>query len=153
AVPLVYTIHHHRDEPTSRLYERNQRATFVAISRRQLDLEVDLARAVVIHHGLSPHRYPASARDEGYLLHLGRYARAKGTHLAIDAAAVAGLPLKLAGRVHPEDAVYFAEQVGPRLRRPGVEEVGEVGHARKVGLLRGARAVLMPLQWEEPFGL
>jgi glycosyltransferase involved in cell wall biosynthesis len=149
----VYTLHHHRQEPASRLYARHPLAAFVAISRRQLELEVELAGAVVIHHGLAPHRYPASARDEGYLLHLGRYARDKGTHLAIDAAAAAGLPIKLAGRVHPDDAAYFAEEVAPRLCRPGVEELGEAGHARKVGLLRGARAVIMPLQWEEPFGL
>jgi glycosyltransferase involved in cell wall biosynthesis len=152
-VPMVYTIHHHRHEPASRLYANNQHAAFVAISRRQLDLEVELAAAVVIHHGLRPDRYPASVRDEGYLLHLGRYAHEKGTHLAIDAAAAAGLPIKLAGRVHPDDAAYFAEHVAPRLRRPGVEELGEAGHAHKVGLLRGARAVLLPLQWEEPFGL
>src|SRR5262249_34935940 len=68
-------------------------------------------------------------------------------------AAAAGLPIKLAGRVHPEDVAYFAEEVAPRLCWPGVEELGEAGHARKVGLLRGARAVVLPLQWEEPFGL
>ncbi len=153
AVPLVYTLHHHRMEPASRLYARSPGVTFVAISGRQRELEVELASAVVIHHGLTPDRYPCSVRDEGYLLHLGRYAAEKGTHLAIDAAAVAGLPIKLAGRVHEQDAAYFAEQVAPRLGRPGVEELGEAGPARKVGLLRGARAMILPLQWEEPFGL
>jgi glycosyltransferase involved in cell wall biosynthesis len=34
-----------------------------------------------------------------------------------------------------------------------VEEVGEAGPARKVALLRGARALVCPLLWEEPFGL
>jgi glycosyltransferase involved in cell wall biosynthesis len=153
ATPVVYTIHHHRVEAISRLYAANQRATFVAISRRQLELEIDLEDAAVIHHGIAPDRYPPSERDEGYLLHLGRYAPEKGTHLAIDAARVAGLPIKLAGRVHPQDAQYFADEVAPRLGRPGVEELGEVGPARKLALLRGARALLCPLQWEEPFGL
>ena len=151
--PLVYTIHHHRIEPISRLFARCPRAAFVAISRRQLELEVPLGDATVIHHGLSADRYPPSDRDEGYLLHLGRYAAEKGTHLAIDAARRAGLPIKLAGRTHPQDAAYFADEVAPRLRHPLVEEVGEVGHARKVALFRGARAVICPLQWEEPFGL
>jgi glycosyltransferase involved in cell wall biosynthesis len=153
AVPLVYTLHHHRLESASRLYANCPGVAFVAISRRQRELEAELASAAVIHHGLTPDRYPPSVRDEGYLLHLGRYAPEKGTHLAIDAAAVAGLPLKLAGRVHEQDAAYFAEHVAPRLRRLGVEALGEAGPARKVGLLRGARAVLLPLRWEEPFGL
>ncbi len=125
----------------------------MAISARQRELEIELADVVVIHHGVTPDRYPPSVRDQGYLLHLGRYAPEKGTHLAIDAAAAAGLPIKLAGRVHEQDAAYFAEQVAPRLGRPGVEELGEAGPARKVALLRGARAVILPLQWEEPFGL
>jgi glycosyltransferase involved in cell wall biosynthesis len=152
-VPMVYTLHHHRIEPISRLYARSPRTAFVAISRRQLELEVPLGGATVIYHGLSADRYPPSYRDEGYLLHLGRYAPEKGTHIAIDVARLAGLPIKLAGRAHPQDAAYFAEEVAPRLRLDGVEEVGEVGHARKVALLRGARAVVCPLQWEEPFGL
>ncbi len=108
---------------------------------------------MVILHGLRADRYPPSERDDGYLLHLGRYAPEKGTHLAIEAARVAGLPIKLAGRVHAEEAQYFAEEVLPRLGQPGVEEVGEAAHGRKVALLRGARALICPLQWEEPFGL
>jgi len=151
--PVVYTIHHHRIEAMSRLYARHARATYVAISGRQLELEIPFEDAAVIHHGLAAERYPSSRRDQGYLLHLGRYAPEKGTHLAIDAARMAGLPLLLAGRVHEQDAAYFAAEVAPRLGRPGVEELGEAGHARKVALLRGARAVLLPLQWEEPFGL
>jgi len=153
SVPLVYTLHHHRTEPLSRLYSANQRASFVAISQRQLELEVALADATVIHHGLDARRYPPSDHDEGYLLHLGRYAEQKGTHLAIDVATLADLPIKLAGRIHEEDEAYFREHVAPRLERRGVFEVGEAAHARKVALLRGARALIAPLTWEEPFGL
>ncbi len=47
---------------------------------------------------------------------------------------------------------YFATQIEPRLG-PGVTYVGEVGGERKLSLLRNARALLMPVQWEEPFGM
>jgi len=151
--PVVCTLHHHRDPSTSRVYEAHPGVVYVAISERQRELEAKLPGAVVIHHGLRPERYPASDGDDGYLLHLGRYAPEKGTHLAIDAARAAELPLKLAGRTHPQDAAYFAQYVAPRLERPGVEELGEADVARKVPLLRGARGLLCPLQWEEPFGL
>lgn len=153
SVPIVHTVHHHREEAISRLFAAHPRVVYVAISRRQLDLETPLARAAVIHHGLSPARYEPSLRDEGYLLHLGRYAVEKGTHLAIDAARLAGLPLKLAGRIHAPDVTYFEREIKPRLNHEGVEELGEAEHDRKVALLRGARALLCPLQWEEPFGL
>jgi glycosyltransferase involved in cell wall biosynthesis len=151
--PFVYTIHHHREEPASRLYAAHQYVAYVAISRRQLELETRLEHATVIHHGLSPERYPESDRDAGYLLHLGRYAPEKGTHLAIDAARIAGLPLVLAGRTHAQDRAYFEAKVAPLLRGADVSEVGEADHPRKLSLLRGARALLCPLQWEEPFGL
>ena len=150
---LVHTLHHHQDEATSRLYAAHPGVGYVAISRRQLELETSLPGAVVIHHGLSPERYPEGDGEGGYLLHLGRYAPEKGTHLALDIAALASLPIKLAGRTHPPDVAYVAEQVAPRLGRPGVEELGEADPIRKLGLLRGARALLCPLQWEEPFGL
>jgi glycosyltransferase involved in cell wall biosynthesis len=151
--PVVHTLHHRREEEFSRIYAIHPEVHYVAISQRQLDLEEPLPRASVIHHGVSPSRYPPSARDEGYLLHLGRFAPEKGTHLAIDVARLAGLPIKLAGRTHPCDAGYHREHVAPRLRHEGVEEVGEADLERKVALLRGARALVCPLQWEEPFGL
>ncbi len=152
-VPVVHTIHHHQDPATSRLYAAYPDVGYVAISQRQLDLEGALPGAVVIHHGLHPDRYPLGAKDDGYLLHLGRYAAEKGTHLAIDVAVRAGLPLKLAGRIHAPDVDYFRAEVAPRIESSGVEEVGEADHDRKVALLRGARAVVCPLSWEEPFGL
>ena len=128
-------------------------ATYVAIQPAAAQqLEAPLV-ASVIHHGLRPDRYPPSEGDLGYLLHLGRYAPEKGTHLAVDVAVGAGLPLKLAGRTHPQDEAYVAAHLGPRLSRPGVEELGEADPPRKLALLRGARALLCPLQWEEPFGL
>jgi glycosyltransferase involved in cell wall biosynthesis len=150
--PCVYTLHHHRDPATSRLYAENPGVSYVCISARQRAIE-DPLPAAVIHHGIRPDPYLPSDEEDGYLLHLGRFAPEKGTHLAVDVAVAAGLPLKLAGRTHPQDSAYFAAEVAPRLGQPGVEEVGEAGPNRKVALLRRARALLCPLQWEEPFGL
>jgi glycosyltransferase involved in cell wall biosynthesis len=154
-IPVVYTIHHHRDENFSRIYAAHPEAHYVAISRRQLELEVPLSNATVIHHGVHPADYPPSTRDQGYLLHLGRFAPEKGTHLAIDAAHGARLPLILAGRVHTkdDDQQYSERELSPRLELPGIKIAGEADYRRKVALLRGARALLCPIQWEEPFGL
>jgi len=152
-VPFVYTLHHKRDEALSRLYASHPQAFYVAISKRQLELEIPLRHASIIHHGLSPKHYPPSLDDAGYLLHLGRYSRDKGTHTAIDIAHRAGLPIRLAGRAHPEDRTYFEEFVVPRLTLPEVYEHGEADLTQKVMLLRSARALVCPIEWEEPFGL
>jgi glycosyltransferase involved in cell wall biosynthesis len=152
-LPAVCTIHHRAMPTSSAVYAGHPGVRFVAISARQRDLEARLADVHVVHHGVDPRRYPPSARDEGHLLHLGRYAEEKGTHVAIDVARRAGLPLVLAGRTHAQDEAYFATEVAPRLGGPGVREVGEASGARKTDLLRGARALLAPIAWEEPFGL
>ncbi len=154
-IPVVYTLHHHRDEALSRLYASHPEVHYVAISQRQLDLEVPLRHATVIHHGLDVDEYPPTRRDEGFLLHLGRFAPEKGTHLAIDAAIAAKMPIVVAGRVHekPEDQAYFDTELVPRLNLPGVMLGGEADPRRKLSLLQQARAVLCPILWEEPFGL
>ena len=154
-IRVVYTLHHHREERLSRLYAAHPEVHYVAISRRQLDLEVPLRHASVIHHGVDVDDYPMSPRDEGYVLHIGRFAPEKGTHLAIDAAVAARVPLVVAGRVHQkqEDQDYFDAEIVPRLNLPRVMIAGEADHHRKLALLQQARALLCPIQWEEPFGL
>src|SRR5439155_505712 len=67
------------------LYRRS-RAHFVAISERQRALMQELAEARVIHHGLDPKCHRFGAGDGGYCIFLGRFAREKGPHHAIDAA-------------------------------------------------------------------
>jgi glycosyltransferase involved in cell wall biosynthesis len=153
SAPVVHTVHHRREDEFSRIYVVHPSVHYVAISRRQLELEAPLPRSRVIHHGLLPERYPPTTAQGSYLIHLGRFSAEKGTEVAIDVAQRAGLRLALAGRVHPEDRSFYALEVTPRLESGYVDVVGEADPTRKVALLREARALLCPLRWEEPFGL
>ena len=83
----------------------------------------------------------------------GRFARDKGPHVAIDAARAAGVAIRLGGAPHRGDHEYFERELRPRLLRPGVTAVGEVGGRDKRDLLADACALLFPVDWEEPFGL
>jgi glycosyltransferase involved in cell wall biosynthesis len=153
--PLVYTVHHDDGPDYARLQAlyRRSRAQFVAISARQRELMPELADARVIHHGLDPACHPLGRGDGGYCAFLGRFAAEKGVHHALDAAALARLPIRLGGRPHWCDRDYFAEKLSARLAAPGVTHVGEVGGDDKRALLGGACALLFPIEWEEPFGL
>jgi glycosyltransferase involved in cell wall biosynthesis len=104
----------------------------------------------VVHHGLDPNRFRPTV-DQGYLLFLGRYDRVKGVESAIEVARRAGLPLVMAGE--PHDRSYYEAEVRPLVESNGVLEVGPVGGQRKAALLARARALLFPIEWEEPFGL
>src|SRR5581483_2872780 len=84
---------------------------------------------------------------------VSRLAREKGPHTAIDVAAAAGLEIRVAGRVHPPDRAFAAREVEPRLALPHVTYLGGIGTDVKVPLLRDARALLAPVEWDEPFGL
>lgn len=147
--PAIATLHHDCDERLSRIYHANPQVKLVAISRSQARRERTPVGAIV-HHGLSPERFPILP-DQGYLLYLGRYSREKGPHLAIEIAARAKVPLVMAGDPHELD--YYREEVLPRIRKHGVLELGPVGGARKANLLARARALLFPIEWDEPFGL
>jgi glycosyltransferase involved in cell wall biosynthesis len=150
--PLVYTLHHARGESLSRYYRRFPEVQFVAISRDQAGRETGVGSSVVIHHGLDPGRYHVSD-PESYVCFVGRLSIEKGPHTAIEASLRAGVPIRLAGDVHPSDVEFAEAEVLPLLQEPSVTYLGPVGTQEKTSLLAGARALLAPIEWDEPFGL
>ena len=64
-----------------------------------------------------------------------------------------GLPLKIAAKVDRVDRDYFEREIRPLLDLPGIEYIGEIGDEDKSDFLSGALALLMPIDWPEPFGL
>lgn len=155
SVPFIYTIHHVRDDTLSRFYEHYPWVWYVAISGRQRELEAKLPRLTTIHHGLNPERYAGPSVAGEHLCFIGRLSEVKGPHVAIDVAEEVGLPIIVAGRVHRDDKDpdFAIREIGPRLERSHVKYLGAIGMERKSEVLRSARALLMPLGWEEPFGL
>jgi glycosyltransferase involved in cell wall biosynthesis len=155
--PVVYTHHHVQDARLSRYYAHAPSAIVrVAISARQAALEQP-APDHVVHHGLEPDLYGAVAPgdDAGYAFFLGRLAWCKGPELAIAAARQAGIPLVVAGTVHADDGPEGWEDavLRPALRQPHVRWIAEADLDAKRRHFAGARALLVPIRWEEPFGL
>jgi glycosyltransferase involved in cell wall biosynthesis len=153
-IHTVYTLHHCRDQRLLDLYCDFPDVAYVGISQRQVDLVPEMRVEEVILHGLDPDLYDVGSGVGGYVAFLGRFAREKGPHFAIDAARLAGVPLRMGGGVHPPDRVFFDNEIRPRLAQAeGVEWLGELSHLPKRSLLGEARALLFPIDWEEPFGL
>jgi glycosyltransferase involved in cell wall biosynthesis len=152
-LPLVYTLHHTHESSLSDYYRHFPEAEYVAISHDQAHRETGVRACTVIHHGLDPARYRWSEHPEAYVCFVARFAPEKGAHTAIDVAALAGVPIRVAGDVHPPNVGYFHAEVESRLRLPHVTCLGWIGTERKVPLLCGARALVAPIDWNEPFGL
>jgi glycosyltransferase involved in cell wall biosynthesis len=108
-----------------------------------------------VHHGVPRDLLPFSPRaGGGYLAFLGRISPEKGPNRAIEIAARAGMPLKIAAKVDRVDQAYWDDIIHPMVKaHPNVEYLGEISESEKAAFLGDAAALLFPIDWPEPFGL
>ncbi len=153
--PIVVTNHG--------LFSRQHRVLFaaaaqlgvaiVAISEDQRRRAGPVPVAAVVRHGLDIDAFPVGRGDGGYAMWVGRFSPGKGAAEAIEIARRAGVPLRIAGKMHDlEEREYFHANVEPALGED-VVNLGEISPAERDEHLRHAVALLNPIQWDEPFGL
>ncbi|HKB13542.1 MAG TPA: glycosyltransferase [Vicinamibacterales bacterium] len=110
----------------------------------------------VIYNCAVPERYPFAADTDPLtapLVFLGRLDRCKGAHHAIEVAQRLRRRLIIAGNVSPlaHEQEYFEQELAPRIDGELVTYVGAVNDEQKRSLLGRAAAMLMPIEWDEPF--
>jgi glycosyltransferase involved in cell wall biosynthesis len=151
---VVTTMHNPFNAELTDVYRRSAaRVPIIAISHAQRRPVPDLPVARVIHHGLDANDFPFGDGLGGYCLFLGRMSADKGPHRAMEAAYKAGVPLIMCAKMRdPWEFDYFDEYVRPYLN-DDIQYLGEVPHQKKLELLAGARALLFPIKWNEPFGM
>jgi glycosyltransferase involved in cell wall biosynthesis len=125
--------------------------TFVAVSRHTAGAWSHLVpHAHVILNGVDVARWRLGPGGDSAVW-FGRIAPEKGAHLAIDAARLAGCPLRLAGPI--ADRAYYETEIRPRLTHPGIEHVGHLTHAELEWVVGHASTALVTPCWDEPYGL
>jgi glycosyltransferase involved in cell wall biosynthesis len=146
--PIVHTLHGPFTIETAAFYARHgHKGGLVGISRAQLaGAPPNLHPMAVIPNPIAVADWPLRETKEDYLLWVGRMTPGKGPHRAIEAA-------RLAGVVQPRQQAFFDREVAPHIDGAAVRFVGEVAGARKRSLFAGASGLLMPIRWEEPFGM
>ena len=110
----------------------------------------------VIYNCAAPERYPFVADTDpatAPLVFLGRLDRCKGAHHAITVAQRLQRRLIIAGNISPlpHEEEYFRAEIAPRVDGKLVTYIGPVGDQQKRTLLGQAAAMLLPIEWEEPF--
>jgi glycosyltransferase involved in cell wall biosynthesis len=110
----------------------------------------------VIYNCASPEKYACRTDVDGRtapLVFLGRLERCKGAHTAIDVARRLKRQLIIAGNIStlPEEREYFATEIEPAIDGDLISYVGPVDDGEKNALLGRAAALLLPIEWEEPF--
>ena len=104
---------------------------------------------------LADYDFEPDVAPDAPLVFLGRIEQIKGTHTAVAVAKATGRSLVIAGNVPETDEHrrYFDEQVAPHLDGEQIRYVGPVDDVQKNDLIGRALAFLMPIEWEEPFGI
>lgn len=93
--------------------------------------------------------------DNAPLIFLGRLDRVKGCHIAIKVALATGNNLIIAGNISniSDEIDYFKNMIEPHIDNVKIKYVGEVDNINKIKYLQLSKALLMPIEWEEPFGI
>ena len=127
---------------------------FSAISQWMMKPVADIGLWHLVPNGVALSLFPfvEDPGREAPLMFLGRVEEIKGPHLAIEIAQRTCLPLVIAGNVPSEHQAWFDDNIAPHLN-DRIRYVGPVDDARKAELLGNARALLMPILWDEPFGI
>ncbi len=153
--PFLTTLHGRLDLPEiAPIFAHFPRMPVVSISDDQRRGLHGPNYVRTVHHGL-PSRLllPQPQASCDYLAFLGRIAPEKGPDRAIRIARATGIPLRIAAKVSETDRAYFNSVIQPMIAEGGVEMIGEISDAEKPAFLSGAAALLMPIDWPEPFGL
>lgn len=112
---------------------------------------------VPIHNcvDLNTYTFQPQVAADAPLVFLSRVERIKGAHTAIAIAQRTNRRLIIAGNQvnSPDGARYWEEAIAPHLGKNGIEYIGAVNDAQKNELLGQAAAMLVPIEWNEPFGI
>lgn len=127
---------------------------FTGCSNYITDQIKPLAPAATVYNYVPIERYDfvAEVAEDAPLIFLGRIEPIKGTHIAVQIAQEANRQLIIAGNIPTEGITYFEQQIKPHLN-DRIRYVGPVNDEQKNAYLGQSAAFLMPIQWNEPFGI
>jgi glycosyltransferase involved in cell wall biosynthesis len=153
-VPFVTTLHGRLDLPEHRpVFETFSSAPVVSISDSQRQPLPMAAWIKTVYHGLPANLLTPKPSEPSYLAFLGRISPEKRADRAIRISNACGFKLKIAAKVDNVDLNYFKAEIEPLLEMGNVEFVGEINDKEKSTFLSNAFALLVPIDWPEPFGL
>ena len=102
---------------------------------------------------MDDYTFRSEVKNDAPLVFLGRIEPIKGTHHAITIAKQTKKKLVIAGNIPDYAQAYFNEQVKPFIDGEQITYIGPVNDEQKSNLLGSAAAFLMPIEWNEPFGI
>ncbi len=124
---------------------------FVSESSRRLSV-VNFPRSFVIHNAIDLNHFRFAAHGGDSFIWIARIDPEKGLENAIAAVELCDARLRIAGRIDPHHRTYFETRIEPHLDSK-IEYVGELSHEELPAFYASGKALLFPIEWDEPFGL
>ena len=110
-----------------------------------------------VYNAINFRRYSCETgiAENAPLIFLGRIEKIKGCHTAIAVAKSTNNVLIIAGNISPlnEERIYFEKEIKPHIDGKQIIYVGQVNDEQKNHWLGKSKALLMPIEWNEPFGI
>ena len=147
--PMIHTLHVQPESDAVKIRSMYPRARVTSLSHYQWSAFPELPPTTVIYHAVDASMFHLRRDPGDYLLYLGRFTPGKGAAHAVEAAQKLGMRIILAG---PPSA-YYQERIAPLVDGRTVVYAGYVTGLERSRLLGGARALLCPFRYPEPFGL
>lgn len=154
-VPIIATLHdplNDKREFLLRMCQWRNNINYVSISNNQrLDFPT-LNYASTVYNGINTSLYTYNDTPEDYFVFLGRISPEKGAHIAVQAAHKARVKLKLIGPNMWSSKEFWEKEIVPYLNKD-IVHIDQLPQHETRPYLAKAKALLFPIQWQEPFGL
>ena len=153
-VPVLYVTHDYLDEKRRHVIEMHHSINqhFVSISDSQRRDAPDLPYTATVYNGIDTDVFSFHNTAEDYLMFVGRIVPEKGLKEAVQVAIKTDRRLIIVGQVSPVTQWYFDEHVKPYLSDK-ILYLGLIDKEQLARYYQKAAALLVPIRWEEPFGL
>lgn len=161
-IPMVFTYHGniHDDAAAEvdkkRFLRFRDKTPFIAISDYQIKSASKYIHFIgKVYHGIDLKNFTFSDDPNNQLLFIGRMIKIKRPDIAIEVAKKTGTKIVLAGDLSPDpfEKKYWDEKIKPSLGQNFIEFKGHVPFDQVLELYQKAKALIMPIDWDEPFGM
>jgi glycosyltransferase involved in cell wall biosynthesis len=136
---------------------RHKNLIFTGCSKDLIDRAKPKGNWYAVHNAVNFNDYTLTENleSDSPLMFLGRIERIKGCHIAIEVAKETGKKLVIAGNIStlPEEKKYYEEEILPHIDGKQIQYIGTVNDSEKNYWLGQSKALLMPIEWNEPFGI